>query len=74
MRAAIVDIDGYYFVENHVNCIMATDKAEISMEQLHELLISPSTVSMIRAITGNTQVSQKELQNLIPFALDKISE
>jgi len=74
MRAAIVDMEGYYFVENHVNCIIATDKAEITMEQLHKLLISPSTVSMIRAITGNTQVSQKELQNLIPFALDKSNE
>ena len=74
LRAAMVDIDDYYFVENHVNVVSATDEAEISMEQLHKLLISPSTVNMIRAITGNTQVSQKELQNLIPFVLDKSSE
>ena len=74
LRAAIVDIGEYYFVENHVNYIVATESAAMSLEELYKLLIQPSTVKMINSITGNTQISKKEMENLIPFSLDKVSE
>ena len=71
MKAAIVDIDKPFYTENHVNYITATESAKMSLEELHKKLISKETSEILRHISGNTQLSKKELLNLIPIELDK---
>lgn len=71
IRAAIVDIGKPYYTENHVNCITETENAMISLEELHKKLISKETSEILQYISGNTQLSKKELLNLIPIKLDR---
>lgn len=71
IRAAIVDVNKPYYTENHVNYIIATEDAKMSLEELHEKLISKETSEILQYISGNTQLSKKELLNLIPIRLDK---
>ena len=71
IRAAIVDIDSHYYTENHLNYITATENAKMSLDELHEKLISDETSKILEHISGNTQLSKKELLNLIPIKLDK---
>jgi hypothetical protein len=71
IRAAIVNIEEPFYTENHVNYITATESAKMSLEELHEKLISKETSEILRHISGNTQLSKKELLNLIPIKLDK---
>ena len=70
IRAALVDIDRPYYTENHINYITAGENAKMSLEELHEKLISKETVDILQYISGNTQLSKKELLNLIPIKLD----
>lgn len=71
IRAAIVDIEEPFYTENHVNCIIATEKAKMTLDELYEKLISKETSEILKHISGNTQLSKKELLNLIPIKLDK---
>lgn len=71
IRAAIIDINKPYYTENHVNYITATGNAKMSLEELHKKLISKETSEILQYISGNTQLSKKELLNLIPIKLDK---
>lgn len=71
IRAAIVDVDLPYYTENHLNYITATESAQMSLDELHEKLISDETSKILEHISGNTQLSKKELLNLIPIKLDK---
>ena len=72
LRAAIIDYDeeGYY-VENHLNVITKTEKATHTIEEVYKELIKPEKVEMLKMITGNTQLSAKELENLIPINIGK---
>ena len=56
--------DKKYFIENHVNIISGklTDLAKI-----YKSLNNPKTITFINEIIGNTQLSQDELENLIPI-------
>lgn len=68
LKAVLVDGDNY-FAENHVNVIRprAGTKQLITIEQLHEKIVTRQNLTdYLKALTGNTQLSAKELQNLIP--------
>jgi hypothetical protein len=71
IRAAIVDINKPYYTENHVNLIKSTPNAKMTLEELHVKLTSKDTSKILKYISGNTQLSKKELLNLIPISLDK---
>ena len=71
IRAAIIDINRDYYTENHLNYITETENSLRSLEDLHSKLISPETTEILQYISGNTQLSKKELLNLIPIKLDK---
>tara|TARA_Y100000592_G_scaffold100517_1_gene180935 strand:- start:6439 stop:7731 length:1293 start_codon:yes stop_codon:yes gene_type:complete len=74
IRAAIVDVGRSYYTENHLNYIIETDRSLIDLEELHDKLISVETTEILEYISGNTQLSKKELLNLIPIPLDKPEE
>jgi len=74
IRAAIVDISRPYYTENHVNYITETTSSKIPLEELYEKLISAETADILQYISGNTQLSKKELLNLVPIKLDKPDE
>ena len=71
IKAALVSLNREFYLENHINYITATDNSKMSLEELHEKLISKETSEILRHILGNTQLSKKELLNLIPIKLDK---
>lgn len=71
VRAAIVNLgEKKYYIENHLNYIKETKSSKISLESVHRQLVSEHTAKIIKLITGNTQLSQKELLKMIPFELD----
>jgi adenine-specific DNA-methyltransferase len=74
IRAAIIDIDRPYYTENHLNYIIETENSVMTLEELHRKLISPETTKILEYISGNTQLSKKELLNLIPIFLENKEE
>jgi adenine-specific DNA-methyltransferase len=73
IRAAIVDFgEEEYFVENHLNYIIRKQSCKYKLEDLLTELIKPEVTNFVKKITGNTQISKKELLKLIPIKLDKI--
>lgn len=69
LRAALIP-EGMEFVgENHINLIKPVqDKKQlISMENIQKQLNSGDSVEVVKAITGNKQVSKADLQGLFPF-------
>lgn len=64
LKFALVD-DGKWFVENHVNVVTHTDKSKI--HTLYNILLNvkdDELVEYIKSVTGNTQLSSKELLSL----------
>jgi len=53
-----------FICENHVNVIRGDIK---NLEIIHKSLLNNKTMEFIEKIIGNTQVSQNELENLIPI-------
>ena len=79
LKAAIIP-DGMKFVgENHVNVIFpptvneqleiipAKKRKKISFQDIANQLKSPEKLEVIQYITGNTQISKTELENLFPI-------
>ena len=64
IKAAIVD--GEFLAENHVNVIKAVDP-KVKPDVILKSLLDPKTVELLHLITGNTQLSKTELENLIPI-------
>ncbi len=56
--------DGQYLFENHVNIITGKLK---NLEKINKSLGKPETVSFIKSIIGNTQLSKTELETMIPI-------
>ena len=56
-----------YYVENHVNVILPTSETKITMETVFNRLVSTDYKKYLQALTGNTQLSAKELLYLIPL-------
>ena len=72
IRAAIIDFgEEEYFVENHLNYIIRKQSCKHKLEDLLIELVKPEVTNFVKKITGNTQISKKELLKLIPIKLDK---
>jgi adenine-specific DNA-methyltransferase len=56
--------DKKYFIENHVNIISGK---LTNLTKIYKSLNNPKTITFINEIIGNTQLSQDELENLIPI-------
>tara|TARA_Y100000593_G_scaffold94509_1_gene193947 strand:- start:2929 stop:4194 length:1266 start_codon:yes stop_codon:yes gene_type:complete len=69
IRAAILDCDGGYYVENHLNYIIKKENAVCELEDIHAILVKKETTDFIKSLTGNTQISKNELLKLIPFKI-----
>ncbi|BBD73522.1 restriction endonuclease subunit M [Sulfodiicoccus acidiphilus] len=70
LRAAV--IEGEFVAENHVNVVYPPSGT--SMEELKELagqLNDPDTAKYVSMVTGNTQVSARELEELVPVRLKR---
>ena len=69
LRCALVP-DGFAFAgENHVNVVLplAGREQRVGWTELLDLLRRPVTTDRIRLLTGNTQLSARELTHLIPL-------
>lgn len=69
LRTALVPEGMEFLAENHVNVVRprAGAKSGIGWQELHELLEDPAAAKRIRMLTGNTQISAKELTHLLPL-------
>lgn len=78
LRAAIIPANKKFIAENHVNVIfppinqpqnrlnLNTISQNIDIENLANQLSSKEKLKIIQSITGNTQISKTELENLFP--------
>lgn len=74
IRAALVPQGMKFIGENHVNVIFPPKQAKllqmeeaVSLEDILRQLNSPEKVRVVQSITGNTQISKNELENLFPI-------
>ncbi len=74
IRATLVPQGMKFIGENHVNVIFPPKQARliptektVSLEDILRQLNSQEKVRVIQSITGNTQISKNELENLFPF-------
>tara|TARA_Y100000034_G_scaffold134734_1_gene204030 strand:+ start:3544 stop:4797 length:1254 start_codon:yes stop_codon:yes gene_type:complete len=70
IRAAILDLDEEYYIENHLNYIIKNDNAVCELEEIYNILLQKKTTDFIKSLTGNTQISKNELLKLIPFKIN----
>jgi len=69
LRTALLP-DGFEFLaENHVNRIRLREGARplVGWDELHGMLADPSAAEGVQMLTGNTQISAKELTHLLPL-------
>jgi len=64
LKSVLIEQSTSYFVENHVNIIKGPLDA---LKKIKQSLDLNSTTQFIQDVIGNTQVSQNELQNIIPI-------
>ncbi|HUV42993.1 MAG TPA: transcriptional repressor LexA [Patescibacteria group bacterium] len=69
LKVAVVPPNMKFIGENHVNVIFLPNKTKISTENLVKQLRSKDKLKVIQYITGNTQISKTELENLFPIDL-----
>ena len=70
LEAAIVPPGMVFVAENHVNVVYPPPNASLEeMEEIVRQLNSEEVNRMVREITGNTQISKTELENLIPLRM-----
>ncbi len=69
IRAALVPEGMRFFGENHVNVVRPRRGADqkVALESLLAQLNDPEMASVVRLLTGNTQISATELTHLIPI-------
>lgn len=71
LRAAIVPAGMKFFAENHVNVIFPPKYIDegkgISLKSVAEQISSPKKSDVMKNVTGNTQISKTELENLFPL-------
>jgi adenine-specific DNA-methyltransferase len=66
LNVVLVDKEGCYFIENHVNVI----KGSLDVLKLIEASLKQDTTQQfIQQLLGSTQLSQYELENIIPIKL-----
>lgn len=76
LRAALIPNGKIFLAENHVNVIKYTnDPNDLSKyEWLLDELKKEENLSVLKFITGNTQLSKNELENLFPIEYPQPSE
>lgn len=78
LRATVVPEGMRFFAENHINVVYPcrnegnlfknnTNSASVPIERVAAALCSTSAVQAAKLITGNTQISARELENLVPL-------
>ncbi len=69
LRTGWVPAGTRFLAENHVNVIRprAGVGQEAGWDELHRMLADPEAVDRLRLLTGNTQISAKELTHLLPL-------
>ena len=69
LRTALVPEGAEFLAENHVNVIRARAGAEplADWAELDRLLRDPGAAERLRLLTGNTQISARELTHLLPL-------
>jgi adenine-specific DNA-methyltransferase len=72
VRAAYIEPETEFVAENHVNVITADSTVEqrISFEQVLDQLNNPENIDVVQSITGNSQLSKTELEQLFPFSVN----
>jgi len=76
LRAAIIPAKMKFVAENHVNVIFPKNNSElfnfkkIYLKDIVKQLISPENMELVKYITGNTQLSKNELENLFPLTIN----
>ena len=74
LEAALIPPGTVFVAENHVNVIYPPKNATIEeMKEIVRWLNSPEVQRIVSLITGNTQISKKELENLIPIRVARSS-
>ncbi|MGC9071564.1 MAG: HsdM family class I SAM-dependent methyltransferase [Acidilobus sp.] len=68
LEAALVPTGTTFVAENHVNVVYPPPNATLEeMEEIVAQLNSPITWDVLSKVTGNTQISKTELENLVPL-------
>ncbi|MGC9115745.1 MAG: HsdM family class I SAM-dependent methyltransferase [Fervidicoccaceae archaeon] len=68
LKAALVPPGTLFVAENHVNVIYPPQNASTEdMEEIVKQLNSPETRRILKILTGNTQISKTELEEMIPL-------
>ena len=76
LKAAIIPPKMKFIAENHVNVIFPKNKPtlfnfkKIQLENVVKQLNSQESMELVKHITGNTQISKTELENLFPLTVD----
>lgn len=74
MEAALVPPGTAFVAENHVNVIYPPPNVSIEeLEKIVAQLNSEEVNNIIREVTGNTQISKTELENLVPIRIENRS-
>ena len=79
LKAGIIPPGVKFIAENHVNVIFCSDKSAqvnlgfktpraVSIKNIAEQLTSEKMLSILKSITGNTQISKTELENFFPIS------
>ncbi len=77
IKAALVPEGMRFIAENHVNVISHNEQPTLGVERVKELTLedilsqlnSPEKIEVVQSITGNTQISKTELENLFPIEM-----
>ncbi len=71
LRAVAVPAGRRFLAENHVNVVFPPPDWDAARTRaLVSALLSERAARAVRLVTGNTQVSARELEQLVPVALD----
>ncbi len=75
LKAAVIKHGMKFLGENHVNVIYPPDnlkkpttKSITILNKIAKEISSPETINLMKLITGNTQISKTELENLMPIS------
>jgi len=67
VRASKIPKDMKFLAENHVNVIKPKEESKIDIDSVLEQLNDPENVHILQKITGNSQLSKTELEELFPI-------
>lgn len=70
IRAALIGQGEDFLAENHVNVIKPKENPQLPIEHILEELNDETNVNIVQKITGNSQLSKNELENLFPIGTD----